>query len=75
MGLFSFKNIFKSKKIILSSLLLLLVGGSIIDFNALQLISIVITILLIFGLSFRNKRREKFDNEIHNTDCNNSYIK
>jgi len=71
MGLFSFKNIFKSKKIILSSLLLLLVGGSIIDFNSLQLISIVITILLIFGLSFRNKRREKFDNEIHNTDCNN----
>ena len=71
MGLFSFKQIFERKKIILSSLLLLLVGGSIIDFNALQLISIVITILLIFGLSFRNKRREIFDNEIHNTDCNN----
>ena len=74
MGLFSFKQIFERKKIILSSLLLLLVGGSIIDFNALQLISIVITILLIFGLSFRNKRREIFDNEIHNTDCNNDEI-
>ena len=71
MGLFSFKQIFESKKIILSSLLLLLVGGSIIDFNSLKLISIVITILLIFGLSFRNKRREMFDNEIHNTNCNN----
>ena len=47
MGLFSFKNIFKSKKIILSSLLLLLVGGTIIDFNDSRLIAIVITIIFL----------------------------
>jgi hypothetical protein len=72
MGLFSFKKIFKSKRIILSSLLLLLVGGSIIDFNPLQLISIVITIMLIFGLSFKNKRKNIFDNEIHKQHSNNN---
>jgi hypothetical protein len=71
MGLFSFKKIFKSKKIILSSLLLLLVGGSIMDFNALQLISIVITIILIFGLAFKNNRRKFFNNEIHKEQNNN----
>ena len=71
MGLFSFKKIFKSKKFILSSLLLLLVGGSIMDFNALQLISIVITIILIFGLAFKNKRKKAFDNEIQREQSNN----
>ncbi len=53
MGLFSFKKIFKSKKIILSSLLLLLVGGTIVDFNDSRFIAIVITIILIFGLLFK----------------------
>ena len=71
MGLFSFKKIFKSKKFILSSLLLLLVGGSIMDFNALQLISIVITMILILGLAFKNKRKKAFDNEIHKQHSNN----
>jgi len=65
MGLFSFKNIFKSKKIILSSLLLLLVGGTFIDFNDSRLIAIVITIILIFGLLLKNKKNSlSFDNDI-----------
>jgi hypothetical protein len=70
MGLFSFKNIFKSKKIILSSLLFLLVGGTIIDFNDSRLIPIVITIILIFGLSFKNKKNKLIDNEILSPDRN-----
>jgi hypothetical protein len=71
MKLFSFKQIFERKKIILSSLLLLLFGGSIIDFNSLQLISIVITIILFFGLSFQNKEVTVFDNEIDKEHTNN----
>jgi hypothetical protein len=72
MKLFSFKQIFERKKIILSSLLLFLLGGSLINFNALQLISIVITIILIFGLSFTNTSKKVFDNEIHSVDSNNN---
>lgn len=66
MGLFSFKKIFKSKKIILSSLLLLLVGGTIVDFNDSRFIAIVITIILIFGLLLKNKKdtSSSFDNDI-----------
>jgi len=70
MVLFSFNKIFKSKKIMLSSLLLLLVGGTIIDFNSLKLISIVVTIILIFGLSFKNKRKKVFDNELQKENSN-----
>jgi hypothetical protein len=71
MKLFSFKQIFERKKIILSSLLLFLVGGSLINFNALQLISIVITIILILGLLFKNNRKKVFDNEIEKENSNN----
>jgi len=71
MKIFSFKNIFeskkifKSKKIILSSILLLLIGGTIIDFNSLKLISIVITIMLVAGISIKNSRKSKNNSEIN----------
>ena len=57
MKIFSFKNIFKSKKIILSSILLLLLGGTIVDFNSLKFISVVITIMLVAGMSMKNSKK------------------
>lgn len=65
MKIFCLKNIFKSKKIILSSILLLLVGGTIIDFNSLKLISVVITIMLIAGISMKNKIKSSINNDIN----------
>ena len=63
--IFSFKNIFKSKKIILSSILLLLLGGTIVDFNSLKLISVVITIMLVAGMSMKNSKKTSINNEIY----------
>ena len=75
MGLFSFKHIFESKKIMLSSLLLLLVGGTIIDFSNSRFIAIVITIILIFGLLFKNKEIISFHNDIiHHTNINDDNL-
>ena len=65
MKIFSFKNIFKSKKIILSSILLLLLGGTIVDFNSLKLISVVITIMLVAGMSMKNSKKTSINNEIY----------
>lgn len=73
MKIFSFKNIFKSKKIILSSILLLLLGGTMIDLNSLNLISVVITIILVAGLSFKNKKKSSINNDINKEEeCNYS---
>jgi hypothetical protein len=71
MELFSFK--FKSKKFILSSLLLMLVGGTIINLNPLKLIAIVITIILISGLLLKNKKK-LFDNEIPEVNSNEGNV-